>query len=594
MTVPVIEGNRTGAAIAEETSIKVLPVTPNWEPLEPNSYPTAPGAETTTVARRPINANRMELPGTVTGVASQVAINQDLTQHAIQRRMREFLLANLRTKAELTVATVTSSQYSPVSGGGAYAENDLLWAKFASLDNNNGLKTVAAGGGAAAVPVAETLTADTGEAITISKVGRHFALETFEISAVDDADDDATITAHPFVTGWGPVRLTTTDTLPAGLSLATDYWIIVDDANTIRFATSKANALADTDVDLTDTGTGTHTVSSPGVTVDVSGEWPRLWFLTYDPTGLSLVSGEPIISGDATNAAYSWASAANNGFKRARQIVTGAGGSIYIDKSDAAMVDATDGTKTIRLFIARSIKNEADRADYVRPTSTIEVILGAPDELNPTDEQAEYIEGCVGDTFSVSIPIEDKVVVDMTYMGLDTRYATAGNLDDGDRPAVLDEDPFNTTTDTHTQALTYIEDDNESPDDLFDHLGATTITIANKLKVLKKPGSTGFEVLVGGLEVSAQTVGYFQVVGSLSAIRNNTDLTMHERLVKQGQGIVIDLPLVRGSGAAVELALDTEATQPVALKAFKATSVYEEYDHAIMWSFFDYVPAGTP
>jgi len=73
--------------------------------------------------------------------------------------------------------------------------------------------------------------------------------------------DIATATGHSYVTGDGPFHLTTSDTLPAGLALATDYFIIGIDANTFKFATSFVNAQSGTAVDVTDTGTGTHTIA---------------------------------------------------------------------------------------------------------------------------------------------------------------------------------------------------------------------------------------------------------------------------------------------------------------------------------------------
>lgn len=57
------------------------------------------------------------------------------------------------------------------------------------------------------------------------------------------------------------VRLTTTTTLPAGLSLATDYYVIRVSDTTFKLATSYANAIAGTAINITDAGTGTHTVS---------------------------------------------------------------------------------------------------------------------------------------------------------------------------------------------------------------------------------------------------------------------------------------------------------------------------------------------
>ena len=70
--------------------------------------------------------------------------------------------------------------------------------------------------------------------------------------------DICTDVAHGFKTGLA-VQLTTTTTLPAGLSLATTYYVIVLDADTFKLATSLVNANAGTAIDITSTGTGTHT-----------------------------------------------------------------------------------------------------------------------------------------------------------------------------------------------------------------------------------------------------------------------------------------------------------------------------------------------
>lgn len=58
------------------------------------------------------------------------------------------------------------------------------------------------------------------------------------------------------------VTLTTTGTLPAGLSTGTVYFIIKVGASTFKFATTIANANAGTAIDITDAGSGTHTVTS--------------------------------------------------------------------------------------------------------------------------------------------------------------------------------------------------------------------------------------------------------------------------------------------------------------------------------------------
>lgn len=95
-------------------------------------------------------------------------------------------------------------------------------------------------------------------------------------AAVNDDFTDANVTAtdglltaadHGKDTGFGPVRLTTSGTLPAGLALTTDYWMIVVSSSTFRLASSKANALAGVAVEIQDAGSGTHNMRATMQTV---------------------------------------------------------------------------------------------------------------------------------------------------------------------------------------------------------------------------------------------------------------------------------------------------------------------------------------
>jgi hypothetical protein len=88
--------------------------------------------------------------------------------------------------------------------------------------------------------------------------------QTFVDGDVDVGNDEIdNLTAHGFQTGEGPVTLTSSGTLPAGLATATKYWIIRIDANTIAFADSRADALAGSKHTITAAaGTGTHTIET--------------------------------------------------------------------------------------------------------------------------------------------------------------------------------------------------------------------------------------------------------------------------------------------------------------------------------------------
>lgn len=86
--------------------------------------------------------------------------------------------------------------------------------------------------------------------------------DTFTADAGTDIITMTSTTNRPsnILTGTR-VRLTTTTTLPAGLALATDYYVIKVTDSTFKLATSYANAVAGTAINITDAGTCTHTMS---------------------------------------------------------------------------------------------------------------------------------------------------------------------------------------------------------------------------------------------------------------------------------------------------------------------------------------------
>jgi len=104
--------------------------------------------------------------------------------------------------------------------------------------------------------------------------GAPTATLVFEPGAVDTTNNWVTIINNPFPAQGQPVVLTSTGTLPAGLSLATTYYIIRITSTTIGFASSQANAnaLTPTKIDLTDQGTGVHTMTYTGATESVLGK----------------------------------------------------------------------------------------------------------------------------------------------------------------------------------------------------------------------------------------------------------------------------------------------------------------------------------
>lgn len=89
------------------------------------------------------------------------------------------------------------------------------------------------------------------------------------VASVDAGTDSLAIVAHALVTGDGPVHLETTGTAPAGLAIATDYWIVVSSAGVVRLAATFLEAIAaiPTVVPIGDAGAGSHSIVATDDTV---------------------------------------------------------------------------------------------------------------------------------------------------------------------------------------------------------------------------------------------------------------------------------------------------------------------------------------
>lgn len=214
------KSNATGLSIAKEDSIGVLPTTPLWHPMEPNTYKDF-GPTYKLVARSPINANRERKKGVITDLDVTAGFQSDMTYENTQVFIEGVMFANFREKAKLSIATVTSSSstYAPASGGGAYAAGDLLFAKGFTAPANDGLKLVASGASAAVVAGSGLVDAADGLG-TVSKVGFQFASGDVTLDS-SGAYLKMNSTAKDFTT----------------LGLMVGEWVYVgDDATAMRFA----------------------------------------------------------------------------------------------------------------------------------------------------------------------------------------------------------------------------------------------------------------------------------------------------------------------------------------------------------------------
>lgn len=154
--------------------------------------------------------------------------------------------AQVTTKARAALAAnaEVTSRFT-VGAAGSPTDDDIVLTQLSTGDVANMAPKSENDGGAGSIAVSVGTAGSNGD--------------------ISVANNTVTETAHGWITG-DRVYVTGSD-LPAGLTTATIYYIIKVDANTYKFATSLANAVAGTAVDLTDFGSSTLTAVQADYTI---------------------------------------------------------------------------------------------------------------------------------------------------------------------------------------------------------------------------------------------------------------------------------------------------------------------------------------
>ena len=323
------------------------------------------------------------------------------------------------------------------------------------------------------------------------------------------------------------------------------------------------------------------------INVDVSGPLPKLTSTALDFTTLGIEPGESIyIGGDGVGESFS--NAANNGIKRVRSVSANA---LVIDKSDDPMVAETTTTETISIFLGRVLKNElAER--IVRQTFQLERQMGAPDTDFPNKVQAEYIIGAYPNEMELVIEAADKINVNFSFVAIGSEQRTADEgLKSGTRVVTPESDAYNTSTDFSRIKLSLVSNTNEAPTPLFAFITELTLNINNNVSLNKAVGFLGgFDATIGLFEVSAEIQAYFTDIESVRAVRQNRDVTLDFFCVKENSGFAVDLPLVALGGGMSEVEIDEPIMIPLESDAATAVKMDPNFDHTLLWTFFDYLP----
>lgn len=237
-----IDSNVTGLRYAEEESIKTLPASPVWHPLEPNSYKDF-GGQTTLMARNPINASRQRKKGVITDLDASGGFVQDLTQNNLTRLLQGFFFAAIREKLTNRPMNGTAINFSSVTGstktyalasgslGSQAVAGDLVVMSGFSQSANNGLKNVASSTATNLVVTQTAVDETPTSSAKFQKVGVQLGSAEFNI--------DVTSASYPRLSRVSGTKDLTT------LGLIPGEWVFIGgDASAMKFTTAANNGFA--------------------------------------------------------------------------------------------------------------------------------------------------------------------------------------------------------------------------------------------------------------------------------------------------------------------------------------------------------------
>lgn len=135
-----IDSNGTGLAYAEEASLGVLPGSPVWNRLEPNSYNDF-GGELVTVAPNPINDSRQRKKGVASDLNAAGGFNQNLSFTNLLDLMQGVVFADIRDKGTeavtaVDVDTTNPDEYEVASTTGFLVGSLIKGFDFTNAANN--------------------------------------------------------------------------------------------------------------------------------------------------------------------------------------------------------------------------------------------------------------------------------------------------------------------------------------------------------------------------------------------------------------------------------------------------------------------------
>jgi len=525
--------NNTGLQYAKETTPGVLPGSPDWKILEPNSISDL-GATVETESRNPISKLRQRRKGTVTGVDASLGYDADLTMDVMHDFAEAFLYTTI-TNDDCTfrAANATATGYTiPAATAAQAAKFQYTAAGPISLVHAEGYATAANNSTGTVKPLSADL-GSTDTEIQVAGLSVETAPTNAEVSLAGIRAEDGDL-ALAVSSGVG--------TLTSG------------------------NNAAVTNIDFT----------TLGLTV---GQFIHVGGLT------------------STNRFGSTAGGSNDSYGLARVTAIAAGSltldkmDATLTASDGTDTGSSGTDVFVDLLFGRFIRNVAvDDSDYQEQTFQFEGSLPNLFETEPPTPVANpdgfgYVTAAQPNTMVVSLPVRSKATVTFAFVGRDAEEP----VDNGSRKTnastarlPLFTGALNTSADIFRLRITDVDETG-----LMSDFKDLTLTIDNQVTPEYVLGTAGARFInVGNLLVNMTGEALFLDKNVADRIRANTEVTGEYLLRNDDGAFAGDFPscTIKGNGGVsypvgetVRIGIDIEAHVDDILQTSHSFSFFPVY-----------------
>lgn len=254
---------------------------------------------------------------------------------------------------------------------------------------------------------------------------------------------------------------------------------------------------------------------------------------------------------------------------------------VTLDKLDSTLATDPGTGETVDLLFGRFLKNvDVDDASFLERSFQFEAAY--PDLASVGVDEYEYSKGNRANTMALSLPLADKSTVTFGFVGTDTDVPTVTRKTN----AASAVDPLQTTafnTSSDIARLRLLEDTTGLTTCFKD----VTLTLNNNVTPEKCLGTLGAFALNSGIfQVDLEAQVLFTNSEVVTAVRNNTTVTMDFIITNDNGAVAFDIPSMTIGGGDKELPVNESVIINLSGQAFQDAT----FGTSIGISLFPIVP----